>query len=77
MTTKTIYRFEKDGSIFHSTIKPEGEYTEKIRLIADENKLLTEDNIDFYPVVTIDLDEVSNWSEVDEPEIEVPEEDLT
>ena len=39
-------------------------YTRKFRLIADKNKKLTKDNINFREEVTIPEDELDEWFEV-------------
>lgn len=61
-----LYRFKRpSGGITVSPIKPECEYTELVRLIADEGKLLTDGE-----TVTpcIDTDTAEGWWEIDEPE---------
>lgn len=43
MQTITLYRYVRpDGGITTSPVKPNGEYTEMYRLIADEGKALTD-----------------------------------
>ncbi len=67
MTTKTLYKFKRgDGGVTVSPIKPDAEYTEMVRLIADEGKALTRDGKDLRPVV--DTHDPAGWYEVDAPE---------
>lgn len=71
MEIKTLYRFTRqDGGITVSPEKPDAEYTEKFRLIADEGKLLTQDGENTFSCV--DTDTVEGWYEVEEQE-ETPE----
>ena len=65
MQTITLYKYERaDGGTTVSPIKPECEYTEKYRLVADEGKLLTNGD-----VVTscIDVESIDGWYEIDAP----------
>jgi hypothetical protein len=66
MIDKTLYRYKReDGGITVSPIKPDCEYTELHRLIADEGKVLT----DGVTVTScIDVDDAEGWAEIDEPE---------
>lgn len=75
MTTKTIYRYLKDNSVIYSPNKPDSEYTEYYRLIADEGMVLTKDEENFYSVIDVDKTEASLWKEVTKPEPveEIPE----
>lgn len=67
-----LYRFKRpSGGITVSPIKPECEYTELVRLIADEGKALTNGEV-ITPCV--DTESVEGWSEVDEIEEETEEE---
>ena len=67
MEVKTMYRYmRKDGGTTVSTEKPDTEYTEMFRLIADEGKLLTQDGENMTSCV--DTDSVEGWYEVDAPE---------
>lgn len=67
MTVKTLYRYEREGGgITVSPNKPEREYTELVRLIADEGKVLTQDGERLFCV--IDVDSADGWYEVDAPE---------
>ena len=61
-----IYRYERaEGKITVSPDKPNVEYTEKCRIVADKGKLLTKDGVDFYQA--IDTDTADGWYEVDNP----------
>lgn len=65
MQTITLYRYVRpDGGITTSPVKPNGEYTEMYRLIADEGKALTDG-------VTItactDTSDPYIWMEIDDP----------
>lgn len=68
-----IYRYKRpDGGVTVSPIKPEGEYTEGVRLVADKGKLITKDGVNFYTVK--DEDFAEGWYEVDEPKKEEKDE---
>lgn len=65
MEIKTLYRFTRpDGGITVSPEKPDSEYTEMFRLIADEGKLLTQDGENMTSCV--DTDSTEGWYEVEE-----------
>lgn len=65
MTIKPLYKFKRaDGGITVSPIKPDGEYTEMVRVIADEGKVVTKDGINFFSV--IDDDSADNYYEIDQ-----------
>lgn len=70
----TLYKYARaDGGTTVSPIKPDCEYTEMYRLIADEGKVLTDGEI---TTTCTDTTEPSKWQEVDEPteeEGEIPE----
>ena len=62
-----LYKFIRpEGGVTVSPIMPEGDYTEMVRLVADEGKLLTKDGENFTSCV--DTDSADGWYEVDEPE---------
>jgi hypothetical protein len=64
-----IYKFKRqDGGLTVSPNKPEGEYTEGVRIIADPGKAITKDGVNFYPAK--DEDSLDGWYEVDAPEEE-------
>ena len=63
----TLYKFIRpDGGVTVSPNKPKGEYTEMVRLIADEGKVLTLDGVNFTSCT--DVESAEDWYEVDEPE---------
>ena len=65
MQTMTVYRYIRaDGGVSVSPDKPEGEYTELTRIIADEGKLLKLANGDY--AGSIDTADASGITEVDE-----------
>lgn len=62
----TLYKYKRaDGGITVSPTKPDVEYTEMFRLVADEGKVLTKGE-----AVTscIDTDTIEGWEEIDEPD---------
>ena len=63
-----LYKYEREcGGITVSPNKPECEYTEMCRLVADEEKLLTNGTI---ITPCIDVESVEGWDEIDAPEEE-------
>lgn len=63
-----LYRYVRaDGGITVSPIKPDCEYTEKHRLVADEGKVLTNGEI---VTSCIDVESTEGWVEIDEPKEE-------
>lgn len=70
-----LYKYEReDGGITVSPTKPECEYTEMYRLVADEGKTLTNGE-----TITpcIDVESVEGWSEIDAPEDESTDNNVT
>lgn len=66
MIVKELYCFEREeGKVTVSTEKPEGDYSLRFRLIADEEKELTKDGENF--TTCIDVDSTEDWYEVDIP----------
>ena len=64
MTVKELYHYEREaGKITVSTEKPDCDYTVKYRLIADEDKELTNDGENF--TTCIDVDSTECWYEVE------------
>lgn len=62
----TLYKYTRpDGGTTVSPVKPEGEYTEMYRLVADEGKALTNGEIITY---CADVESVEGWTEIDAPE---------
>lgn len=58
-----LYKYKRaDGGITVSPSVPEGEYTEMVRLVADEHKLLAKDGENFTSCVDTDTSE--GWYEV-------------
>ena len=72
MITKILYRYNKGDATIDSPILPEGqtEYTERYRLIADQDKVLTKDDEKFCTVIDIDQSDLELWHEVDKPKEE-------
>lgn len=69
----TLYRYNRaDGGVTISPVKPDGEYTEMVRLIADDGKVLTYDGENFTDC--IDTDTADGWYEVDATESEAIDE---
>ena len=65
MQTITLYRYTRpDGGISVSPIKPNVEYTEMVRLIADEGKALTDGT---NTTMCIDVSSIEGWTEIDAP----------
>lgn len=72
MQTITLYKYNRpDGGVTVSPVKPDGEYTEMYRLVADEGKALTQDGENL--TTCIDTDTAEGWYEVDDPEAEPQE----
>lgn len=62
----TLYKYQRpDGGITVSPNKPECEYTEMYRLVADDGKVLTNGEI---VTLCVDVGSAKGWSEIDEPE---------
>lgn len=65
MEIKTLYKYTRpDGGTSVSLVKPDGEYTEMARLIADEGKVVTKDGAGFYSCA--DADSADGWYEVED-----------
>ena len=65
MQAITLYRYNRaDGGVTISPVKPDGEYTEMVRLVADEGKVLTQDGESI--TSCIDTETADGWYEVDE-----------
>lgn len=70
MEIKTLYRYEREnGGITISPVKPDVEYTEMYRLIADEGKILVNGNVQ---TACVDVESTEGWTEIDAP-VEDPE----
>lgn len=65
MQTITLYRYTRpDGGISVSPIKPNVEYTEMVRLVADEGKALTDGT---NTTTCTDVSSAEGWTEIDAP----------
>jgi hypothetical protein len=65
MQTIPLYRYEREnGGVTVSPTQPSGEYTELYRLVADENKMLTNGDM---VTPCVDVESVDGWSEIDAP----------
>ena len=63
MQTITLYRYTRpDGGISVSPIKPNIEYTEMVRLVADEGKALTDGT---NTTTCTDVSSAEGWTEID------------
>lgn len=63
-----LYKYERaDGGVTVSPIKPDCEYTEMYRLVADEGKVLTNGE---NTTICIDAESREGWVEIDEPKEE-------
>lgn len=66
----TLYKYTRaDGGITVSPIKPDTEYTEMFRLVADEGKVLTNGEI---TTPCKDVETVEGWEEIEGEEDEIP-----
>ena len=64
MQTINLYKYTRlDGGTTISPVKPDTEYTEMVRLVADEGKVLT--NGKTFTICT-DVESADGWSEVDD-----------
>lgn len=69
-----LYRYERaDGGTTISPVKPDCEYTEMVRLVADEGKELTKDGDNFTSCV--DTENSDGWYEVASTEDEATDKD--
>ncbi len=65
MQTITLYRYTRpDGGVTVSPIKPNVEYIEMVRLIADEGKVLTDGT---NTTTCTDVSSAEGWTEIDAP----------
>lgn len=65
MQTITLYRYVRpDGGVTTSPVKPNGEYTEMYRLIADDGKAVTDGKT---TAACIDVSSPDGWTEIDDP----------
>lgn len=71
----TLYQYKReDSGITESPIKPDVEYTEVLRLVADEGKALTKDGVNTTPCV--DVEDIKEWYEVEAPKVEIKLEEI-
>jgi hypothetical protein len=74
MQTINLYKYTRpDGGTTVSPIKPDCDYTEMFRLVADEGMVLQNGDIQ---TVCTDVETVEGWIEVDAPEILYEETDI-
>lgn len=67
MRTIILYKYKRqDGGVTVSPVKPDGEYTEMCRLIADEGKALTNGE---EVASCVDVETVDGWNEIDAAEV--------
>ena len=65
MQTITLYRYTRpDGGVTNATVKPEGAYTVRYRLIAEEGMVLTNGTA---TAACVDVDSPEGWTEIAEP----------
>ena len=58
-----LYRYIRaDGGVTVSTNKPETDYTELTRLVADDDKILTNGQTETF---CVDTNNVGEWNEID------------
>lgn len=73
MIIKELYYYERESDKFTvSTNKPECDYTLRYRLIADNDKQLTQDGVNF--ITCIDVESTDGWYEVGEKSSLAPDE---
>jgi hypothetical protein len=66
----TLYKYKRaDGGTSVSPIKPDTEYTEMFRLVADEGKVLVNGDI---TTTCTDVEIVEGWEEIEGEEDEIP-----
>ena len=64
MEIKALYRYEREnGCVTVSPVKPDVEYTEMYRLIADEGKILVNGDIQ---TPCTDVESTEGWIEINE-----------
>ena len=73
MIVKELYCYEREtDKITVSTEKPDCEYILRYRLIADDEKQLTQDGINF--ITCIDVESTDGWYEIGEKSSLAPDE---
>lgn len=68
MRTLILYDYKNGEYTINSIEKPDCEYTERYRLVADEGKVLTKDEENLYAIIDIDKSDLFLWKEIDKPE---------
>ena len=69
----TLYKYTReDGGVTVSPIKPDTEYTEMFRLVADEGKVLVNGDI---TTTCTDVVSTEGWEEIDDVENEATDAD--
>jgi hypothetical protein len=67
MQTINLYKYiREDGGVTVSPNKPKCDYTEMLRLVADEGKVLTNGKVE---TPCRDVESVEGWSEIDDPNL--------
>lgn len=65
-----LYKYTReDGGVTVSPIKPDTEYTEMLRLVADEGKVLVNGDI---TTTCTDVESAEGWEEIEGEEDEIP-----
>lgn len=63
MKTIPLYKYERtEGGTTVSPLKPDCEYTEMYRLVADEGKILQNDKT---TIACIDVESIEGWVEIE------------
>lgn len=66
MQVINLYKYiREDGGVTVSPIKPDCEYTEMFRIVADEGKVLVKGDV---VTTCADVESIEGWEEIDEPE---------
>lgn len=64
MIIKPLYRYKREnGGVTVSPEKPQGDCEELVRIVAEENKLITKDGVNMFSC--IDTDTAEGWYEVE------------
>ena len=75
MQVVNLYKYIRDdGGVTVSPVKPNTEYTEMFRLIADEGKELMNEDV---RTPCIDVESTEGWSEIDAPITDDEDDDKT
>ena len=74
MQILSLYHYVSGQYAINSLAKPDCEYIERARLVAEPDMGLTKDDINKYTVIDVDLDDVPNWREVEAPELYIEDE---